>query len=274
MKFLDNLENRWGHLGIRNVILGLVVAQLVVYALMLSGQLGIEGLILNPFLVVEGNQYWRLITFVICPPFLARGAFDALFLGLFWYIFWMMSQSLENQWGVFRFNLYLLAGVLFTLLGTFAGYFIAPDPQIFVSPRFLYTSVFLAFAVLNPEIKFYVFFILPIKVKWLAWFIGVFALLGIILQPSWGGKLAALGPFLNFILFFHRDLLARTKAASRSRRFEAEKRAKQEEPFHFCTYCDATDRSHPELSFRYKEVEGELICICDLCRERPTAPSS
>ena len=267
MKLLESLEKRLGNLALPNIVLGIVVAQLVVYALMLAGQLAIESLVLNPFLVVEGNQFWRLITFIICPPFLARGAFDALFLGLFWYIFWMMSQSLESTWGTFRFNLYLFAGVFFTLIGTFAGYFIAPDIHIFVSPRFLYTSVFLAFAVLNPNVEFHLFFILPIKVKWLAWVVGVFALLGIAVQPTWGAKLAALGPFINFLLFFRYELVLSAKSAQRRKKHSAEMKVLAEEPFHICTQCGATDQSHPERSFRYKEVEGDPVGLCDTCRE-------
>ncbi len=267
MKLLDSLEKRFGNLALRNVVLGVVVAQLVVYALMLSGQLSIGSLVLNPFFVVEGGEFWRLVTFIICPPFLAEGAFDALFLGFFWFIFWMMGRNLEDQWGVFRFNLYLAAGVLFTLAGTFTGYFIAPDPLIYVSPRFLFTSVFLAFAVLNPEMEFRVYFILPVKVKWLAWLVGAFAVLGIVLQPSWGGKLAALGPFINFLLFFRWEVAASAKSSIRRRKHEAAIKASEEEPFHQCTQCGATDRSHPERAFRYKEVDGEPVGICDACRD-------
>ena len=147
MGFLDKLEKRFGNWAISNIILGLIIGQIAVYAMMLLGYASIESLILNPLLVIEGQQYWRLVTFVICPPFLATGAFDALFLGLFWYIFWMMSQNLESVWGAFRFNLYLYCGIFCTLIGAFLGYLISPETHIFISPRFLYTSVFFAFAV-------------------------------------------------------------------------------------------------------------------------------
>ncbi|MGC6455039.1 MAG: hypothetical protein ACON39_08455 [Coraliomargaritaceae bacterium] len=267
IKLLESLEKRLSSLAFPNIVLGIVVAQLIVYALMLIGQLNIESLVLNPFLVVEGKQYWRLVTFIICPPFLAQGAFDALFLGLFWYIFWMMGQHLESAWGTFRFNLYLIAGVFFTLLGTFVGYFLSPDVQVFISPRFLYTSTFLAFAVINPNIEFHIFFILPVKVKWLAWIVGVFAILGIVVQPSWGAKLAALGPFINFLIFFRYELVTSAQSADRRKKHAAQVKALAEEPFHLCTQCGANDRTHPERSFRYKEVDGEPLGICDACRE-------
>lgn len=267
MKLLESLEKRLGNLALPNIVLGIVVAQLIVYALMLTGQLAIDSLVLNPFLVVEGKQYWRLVTFVICPPFLASGAFDALFLALFWYIFWMMSHNLESAWGTFRFNLYLIAGIFFTLIGTFAGYLIAPDTYIFVSPRFLYTSVFLAFAVLNPNVQFHIFFILPVKVKWLAWIVGVFSLLGIAIQPSWGGKLAAIAPFINFLIFFRYELLISAKSAHRRKKHSVAMKTLADEPFHVCTECGATDQSHPERSFRYKDVDGNPVGLCDACRD-------
>lgn len=267
MKLLDSLEKRLGHLAVSNVILGLVVAQLLVYALMLSGRLSVEMLVLNPLRVVEFHEYWRLVTFIICPPFLPQGAFDALFLAFFWYIFWMMAGALESAWGAFRFNVYLLAGVFFTLVGTFVGYWISPSPDIFVSPRFLYMSVFFAFAVFHPDFEFYLFFVVPVKVKWLAYIIGGFTLLGILGLPSWGYRLAALGPFINFFLFFRGALVHSVQSRQRRAKFAAEKRARDAEAFHVCTVCGATDQTHPERGFRYKEIDGEPVGVCDACRE-------
>lgn len=272
MTFLDKLEKRFGKWAISNVILGLIIAQICVYALMLSGYASIESLILNPMMVIEAHQYWRLVTFVICPPFLATGAFDALFLGLFWYIFWMMSQNLESVWGAFRFNVYLYSGILFTLLGTFTGYFISPETHIFVSPRFLYTSVFFAFAVFFPHVQFYLFFVIPVKVKWLAYIIGAFTLLGIIFAPTWGYKLAALGPFVNFLLFFRKAFTQSVEASRRRKQFAAEKRARDAEAFHVCTMCGATDKTHPDRSFRYKEIDSEPAGICNVCRDEGLEP--
>lgn len=224
MKLLDSLEKRFGHLAVSNVILGLVIGQLLVYALMLSGRLSVGSLVLNPHNVVVGHEYWRLITFIICPPFLPQGAFDALFLALFWYIFWMMGGALEAAWGAFRFNVYLLAGVFFTVLGAFVGYWMSPVPDIWVNPRFLYMSVFFAFAVFHPNFEFYLMFVLPVKVKWLAYVIGGITLLGIIGLPTWGHRLAALGPFLNFFLFFRGAFVHSVQSRQRRAKFAAEKK--------------------------------------------------
>jgi len=49
-----------------------------------------------------------------------------------------------------------------------------------VTSEFLYMSIFLAFAYLNPNYELLLFFIIPVKVKYLAWFDVVFTVLSII----------------------------------------------------------------------------------------------
>ena len=79
----------------------------------------------------------------------------------------MMSNSLEEEWGIFKLNIYLLTCVLL-VAGAFVGQVISPTGTIFVAPRFLYFCVF-AFATFNPNIEFLVMFVIPMKVKWIAW---------------------------------------------------------------------------------------------------------
>ena len=269
MKWLDKLERKFGHLAVPNVVLTLVVAQLVVYALILGRQVAFDALPLIPRAVLENGEWWRLFSFVIAPPWVADSAFSALFLAFFWYILWMMSQALESAWGVFRFNVYLLLGIGFSLVTAFAGQFLSPDAVVFVTPRFLYLSVFLAFATVNPDFEFLLFFVLPVKVKWLAWLAGAMILLTLISAPSLGQKLAVLGPVLNYGLFFGRELAGGVRARQRRRSFAAAREAEAESPFHECGACGATDKTHPDREFRYKTVDGATVCVCEACRETP-----
>ncbi|MGB0409517.1 MAG: hypothetical protein ACPGIC_05925 [Opitutales bacterium] len=267
MKLLDKLEMRFGHLAVPNVVLILVVAQLFIYAMILIGRVEFTSLLLVPKAVLAG-EWWRMVAFLIAPPQVPGSLIQGLFLAFFWYIFWMMSTALESAWGVFRFNLFLLAGIILSIAGAFIGQFISPGTLIVISPYFLYLSVFFAFATLNPNIEFLIFFILPMKVKWLAWFIAAMTALSFIGAPSMGDRVAILAPLLNYFLFF-KDALARSmQAKKRRRQFEAERQARAEEPLHTCVTCGVTDRSHPDRDFRYKTVDGEAIAICDDCREK------
>jgi hypothetical protein len=267
MTFLDKLEKRFGHLAVPNVVLYIIITQLVVYALVLAGQVSFGTLPLIPKAVL-GGQVWRLFSFLISPPNIAGSAMSALFLAFFWYIFWMMSSSLEQIWGAFRFNLYLLCGVFFTILAAFVGQFISPAATIIVFPDFLYLSVFLAFAVNHPNVEFLVLFILPVKVKWLAWLAAGVTVFSILVAPSWGDRLAVLGPLFNFFLFFRGDLLNSVESRKRRAQFAKQTVQRETAAFHTCSRCGATDKTNPERQFRYKKVDGVSVCICEACREQ------
>jgi hypothetical protein len=267
MSLMDKLEKRFGHWAVPNVMLGLIGTQLFVYAMVLTGRISFEMLPLSPKAVLAG-EYWRVFSFIISPPHIAGGAVSALFLVIFWYILWMLSSALEASWGVFRFNLYLICGVFFTILGAFIGYFVSPSATIFIYPDFLYLSLFFAFAVLNPNFEFLVFFILPVKVKWLACFLGGMTGLSIIVTPSLGNSIATLGSILNFILFFRGALVYSVAARKRRNEFAVKKHEIENTAFHTCSQCGATDQSHPHRGFRYKSGTTAQICLCGDCREQ------
>jgi hypothetical protein len=267
MNFLDRIEKRFGHLAVPNVVLVLIMAQLVLYATIITGKVDYGSLLLIPKAVL-GGDWWRMISFLLAPPSVATTLFQALFLAFFWYVFWMMSSALEATWGIFRFNLFLLVGVLCTIAGALLGQLISPTATIIISSHVLYLSVFFAFATLNPDIQFLVLFVIPMKVKWLAWIIAGFTVLSLLGAASMGERVAILGPLINYLLFF-RD--AMTQSVQRGRRraaFEKEKQSTLDTPLHVCRDCGATDRTNPELDFRYKMIDNNAICLCQLCRAR------
>lgn len=268
MKFLDKLEKRLGFLGVPNVVLTLIIAQLFIYAAILVGRAEFGALLLIPKAVL-GGEWWRLFSFLIAPPYVAGTLFQALFLAFFWYIFWMMSQALESAWSVFRFNIFLLTGVISTILGAFLGQAVSPGTMIIVTPYFLYLSVFFAFATLNPNIQFLIFFVIPMKVKWLAWFIAAVTVFSFLFAPSMGDRVAILAPLLNYFLFFKDTLKQLMEGRQRRAKFDAEKRELSSQALHTCAQCGATEQTHPDRDFRYKIVDGEAICKCDVCRVNP-----
>ncbi len=267
MKLLDSLEKRFGHLAVSNVIVVLIGAQLFMYAAIIAGRFDLESIVLIPK-AVFGGEWWRLFSFLIAPPYLATTLFQALFLAFFWYILYFTSQSLEEAWGVFRFNVYLLTTIVFALLGAFIGQLISPASLVVGSTTFLYYSIFFAFATLNPNIQFMLFLVIPMKVKWLAWVAFGFGVLYFLALPSIGQRLAFAAPFLCYVLFF-KDALARSLEAKKRRAtYEAERREAADAALHICATCGASDKTHPERDFRYKTTEGDAVCICEACREQ------
>src|ERR1039458_1082074 len=85
----------------------------------------------------------------------------------------------EDYWGVFRFNFFLFIGWALTVGAAFL------TPAEPATNLFVAGSVFLAFAYLNPDFELVLFFILPVKVKWLAlltWVVYGFEFLGVVLS--------------------------------------------------------------------------------------------
>ena len=262
----DRLEKRLSFIAVPNVVLTLIVAQLFIYAAILIGRLDLASVLLFPKAVL-GGEWWRLFSFLIAPPYLADTLFQALVLSFFWYIFWVMSQTLEQEWGIFRFNLYLFCSITFSILGVFIGQIISPQTTLYVMPEFLYLSTFFAFATVNPNMQFLIMFVIPMKVKWIAWIMAAFGVITVISLPSMGHRFAFVAPYLSFALFFKGALNQHLENKKRRKKFEFELRESVEMPLHTCVECGATDNEYPDRDFRYKILLGETSCICENCRE-------
>jgi hypothetical protein len=272
MKFLDRMEKRMAFLAVPNVVITLIVAQLFIYASIIVGHVEFTSLLLAPKAVFAG-EWWRLASFLIAPPYLATTLFQGLFLAFFWYIFWMMSQTLESAWGLFRFNVYLLIAILLAVAGVFLGQVISPSATLFVDPKFLFHVTFFAFATINPNMQFLIFFVIPMKVKWLAWIIlGVGALV-FLSMPSIGHRIAFVAPYIAYLLFFKGALQQSMETRNRQAKFKAERQASADAPMHTCKTCGATDKTHPDREFRYKSIEGDTVCICQECRSKNSLPT-
>lgn len=245
MNLLDQLERRFRRFAVPNVTLALIICQILVYGLVYApgkpDQLADIhwSLLLIPERVLAGEG-WRLITFLAVPPL--GNIICALF---FWYLFYLMGTALENHWGTFRYNVYLLVGYVATV----AASFLAPNEPS--SNAFMQGSVFLAFAFLYPDFELYIFFLLPVKIKWFArltWLsYGIVMIVG-----DWLMRALVLASVCNFLLFFGKEIVARVRGARRRMAAQAARLAvRQPAYFHCCTICGITDRTHPKMEFRY-----------------------
>jgi len=254
MTFLDRLERRFGHMAIRNLTAYIIAGQVLAWALAMTRPQLLWDLRFVAALVWQG-EVWRIFTFLFIPP-------DAhfIFLAFAWYIFWMMGGALEREWGVFKYNLYILVWALASMA---AGHLFPFAP---VDNSYLMLSVFLGFAYRFPNFELLLFFVLPVKMKWLGWLGGGMALLTLLLGPL-PAKALVLAGLLNFGLFFGPEFLRTLGAARRRAQRRSEAAEAEGTPFHECVQCGATDQSHPDRDFRYRE-EGAL---CSACLERERA---
>ena len=261
MAFLNRLERVFGRFAIPNLSLYLVIGQVFFWGVSYLGLFQLERIALLPAAVYAG-EYWRIFTFLWLPP-----AAHPVFIAFAWYLFWMMGSALEQHWGVFRYNLFLFTGWALTVAIAFLF------PLTYATNVFLAGSVFLAFAFLNPNFELMLFFILPVKIKWLALLQGV--LYGYqVLVGAWPTKLAVLASIGNFFLFFAGEMVERMRTGRRRMEHQARvasaRAAAEREPRHRCVVCGKTDLTHPLEDFRYSDDDQ---CYCAEHRPKPTSPT-
>jgi hypothetical protein len=249
MKFLKQLERRLGRFAIPNLTLYLATGQGLALLLSLA-QPGFESSMLLIPSQALGGEWWRLFTFLFTPP-----AGNPLFAIFTLYLFYFMGTALENHWGKFRYNLYLLIAYVVTVLAAFIFPF-AVATNIYIDG-----SVFLAFAQLYPEYQLYLFLVLPVRVKWLALLTWGFYALQLVVG-SWPTRLAVLAAVLNFLVFFGRDIVYRMRHGHHQMRRQASAIAARDKPLRVCTVCGITDKTHPTMDFRYCSKCEPPVAYC------------
>jgi len=248
LNWLDKLERKLGKFAIRNLMAYIVGITGIVFALSYYDKSGfvINKLMLIPALVLKG-EVWRLITYIFIPPSLS----------LIWilftlYFYYMVGNALEHEWGSFRFNIFYLIGMIGTTIAAFiTGYG--------ATSLYLNLSLFLAFAKIYPDYELLMFFIIPVKMKYLAMLEWVFIAFTVI-TGDMSTRIIAVVSILNYFLFFGRDILERSKSGRQTynnrRRFQSE--LPRNFTIHKCTICGKTERDDPNMDFRYcPECEGD-----------------
>ena len=105
------------------------------------------------------------------------------------------------------------------------------------------------------------FFILPVKIKWLAALTWVGYLLTLI-AGSWAARLAVLASVVNFLLFFGRDIRIALRFGHRTMAKSAKQFRDSQKAIHCCRVCGATEKTHPNLEFRYCSKCSQKACYC------------
>lgn len=258
MSLLDRLERIFGRFAVPNLTLWLVVGQVFVLLTRMLHLLDGDKLVYAPVLLIQGD-WWRVLTFMfltpVQPTFFGSVTAGYVMMVFGWYLFYLMGNALEGYWGVFRYNCFLLLSFVLTVGLAFI------TPFDVVNNLFILTSVFLAFAYLNPDFEILLFFILPVKVKWLAILIWV----GYMLQLAIGGwavRLQIGACVVTFFVFFGGDIIRSMRQGRRKMAIKAERVADGGEPRHVCFVCGKTDLTHPDLDFRYCSKCAGDQCYC------------
>lgn len=272
---MSNFEKKFGKYAIKNLSLILIMCYACGYLMKWINPGFFTYLYLNPYEIIHHFQIWRLVTWLIVPP----DSFDFWTL-LMLYFYYSIGTSLERTWGTYRYNVYIFSGMIFTAVGAFVLYGISTllgaqilglwttvdgyitYPTMF-STYYVNMSIFLAYAATFPDYEVLLFFLLPIKVKFLGIIYGAMLVYQFIVgygtssalfYYNLGNRFVIAASLLNFIVFF---FTSRKKVRRgpvkiiKQKVYQHEVKKPGGVTRHKCAVCGRTDETNPELEFRF-----------------------
>lgn len=276
----NKLERKYGRYAIPNLSLVIIAAYVLGYILEIVAEGAMSYLYLDPYLILHG-QVWRLISWVLVPPS-SLGIFT--FINLFF--FYYLGKTLESLWGDFRYNLYIIGGIFFVIVGCFLIYFFGINTGLlgagvlgnqyfslcisyFVGTYYINISVIMAFAMTIPDMQIRFMFFIPMRMKWLAYIEGAFLLLDFIAyQKSFPypsiPRCVMVVSMLNFFVFYFFSKNSGMSSKRKGKGISFGKK-KSHEGFsvvrpgekpssisrHKCAICGKTEITDSNLMFRF-----------------------
>ena len=277
-KLLNNLERKIGKYAIRNLSLYIIIAYAIGYVLAIIDRMDIFSL--NPYYILNRFQIWRLITWILVPPtdIESMRGMDFIFTIIMLYFYYQIGKALERTWGAFRYNVYIFSGIIFTVIGAIVLYFISTanaggDETLLMaagtmisqgfSTYYINLSIFLAFAATYPNIQILLFFVIPVRMKWMAYVYVAINVYQFIFSGT-AGRIAIVMSLLNFIVFFFatrnykkvsfKDMYRRREyrsSVASGRTAAGPSGASGSITKHKCAICGRTEKDGDDLEFRF-----------------------
>ena len=268
MRFIDKLERKYGRYGIENLTMYIIISYVLGYALMYINPGALSMLSLNVTKILQG-QVWRLVTWIVYPPSTSSPIWFVIAILFFYY---PISASLEHTWGKFKFTLYILSGMIFTVIAAFILHFVMGGVLdglggIIFSTYYISLSIFLAYSLTYPDMTVLLMFVIPIKMKWMTIVYAAIVIYDVaryFMNGAWFMALPIIASLLNFVIFFlgTRDFNRyNPKEIHRKNEFKrAVNGGSKTVPFpgnsngvtkHKCAVCGRTEKDDPNLEFRF-----------------------
>ena len=163
MKFMNKLERKFGRYAVPNLMLYIIILNAAGLLITIMYPQAQYYLCWSTSAILHG-QIWRIVSFILVPYTTSPVNFL-----IFAFLYYSISQTLERVWGSFRMDMYIITGLLGTIVAAFLVYFVfGVEMGMQVSISYLSNSLFLALAATFPDVQFLLFFIIPIKAKWMA----------------------------------------------------------------------------------------------------------
>ncbi len=266
MRRIDRFCLTHPRFGIKNLMLYIIIGNAIVFFFGMADRSGafIHLLEFNAAEIFTQGQIWRLVTFALVPS-----TFSILWLALALYFYYWIGSTLERQWGSGKFTIYYLSGMLVNIIFCTLMWLIT-GKNMEIDPMYLNLSMLFAFATLFPDTMI-LLVIIPLKIKWLAYFEAALFLFAVI-TTSFPANLLPIVAVLNYLLFcgdWLFDLLRPSRIQQKQKTINFKQAAKKfnkeqaSKPYNRkCEVCGRTDRTNPDLEFRFCSKCGGYHCFC------------
>jgi len=261
MNFINKMERKIGKWAVPNLIVYLIGGYAIGYVLQIVAPSILNYMTLEPYYIIHEFQIWRLLSWVMIPP--STGLLWAV---IMMFLYYQLGQTLERTWGTFRFNLYMWGGVIFTIIGAFLLYgFFALQGKILlmgtaVSTYYINLGIFLAFATCFPDMQVMLYFIIPVKMKYMAILYGIMVIYDFLNKNS-AARVVIFMSLLNYLIFFLTTRNYKRINPAQAKRRRAYKKATSASYVqrsrdtgitkHKCAICGRTEKDGMELEFRF-----------------------
>lgn len=261
MNFLNKMERKFGRFAVQNLTFWLIGIYVLGYIIEYTMPAVLSLLTLEPVYIFQG-QVWRIFSWILIPP-----STSLIFMIFVLMCYYFIGTSIERALGSFRYNVYLLGGMLISILaalGLYGGYYLATGKALvgignYFSTNYINMSLFLTFAVLFPQAQFHLYFIIPVKAKWMGIIEAVWAAF-MFINGNLAQRVAVLASLANFLIFYFTTRNYKRVSPKEIRRkqvYRQQMRHAEGAAKHKCAICGKTEKDGEELEFRFcSKCEG------------------
>lgn len=260
MKFLDKLERKYGRYAISGLMRYVIILSIAGTIIGLFAPNFYNQWLCLDFEKIFQGQVWRLFTYILEPGLSLNLGFispiSMLLYCLELYFYYWIGNSLESVWGSFRFNMYYISGFVLNIIAAAIIYF-AFGVSFPAGLDYINQCLFLAVAVLFPDIQVLFMFFIPLKIKWLGYLYGgmlAYQIISYLIHGMYPMAIALIVATGNFLLFFFSSRNYKRVSPKQVKRrvvYRKEVREAKGITRHKCAVCGRTELDDENLEFRF-----------------------
>ncbi len=286
-RLMSNFERKFGKYAIPNLTILLIGCYVIGYLMQLINADFMEFLTLDAYKIFAKGQVWRIISWILVPP----ESFD-IFTIIMLFFYYSIGTTMERTLGTYKYNVFIFRGLFLTVMAAllcFALCYFFPGVIVPIfgeqyrssvaallsdgtlaekmelyelifssfagafSTYYVNMSIFLAFAIVYPDMQVLLMFVIPVKVKWMGILdlvlLGYSFVVGIVFV-----KFSVAAALINVAIFYfsiRRLGHLRPSEIVRRKKFQAKVRQAGAVTKHKCAICGQTEKDNPDLEFRF-----------------------